>query len=350
MLSALEFECGASFEPKVAYTIDMQFRLISVVSLAMASMAAHASFDLMIVPDSSGNGYVRYDPINRVALGTVNVMNGNRVTAISSNPNGLYAYSSGWMQVNNFTGERISNPTFATSTLLYNLDGSKVATYTNFSVNINSLSPSSGFLIAGPSWSVPGGFTVQGMTSVSGNRWVVYGNSAAGMSAYLINDSGLTINSLVGFIPLANMMTSGIGMGTRVQYGSTEYFTMAYRPNSVSHGLVSLQVTGSSLVYASGQTLGNYSTANVNTSLGLVAGHTGLFVVGADATTPTSARITEFDSAPIFVSVSSYTTSAFSPHTSGSWRMTNLVAPEPGPMIALGVGLAALIGRRRRKN
>lgn len=347
---AVEFERGASFEPKVAYTIDMQLRLISVFSLAMASMAAHASFDLMIVPDSAGNGYVRYDPINRVALGTVNVMGGNRVTAISSNPNGLYNYVSGWMQVNNSTGERISNPTFTSGTLLFNLDGTKVAQYTSSSVNIATLSSSSGSISLGPSWAVPGGLSVQGMTAVSSNRWVVYGTTVGGMSAYLINDSGVTLGSLSNFVNSPNMLTTGIGMGTRVVNGTSEYFVMGYRANGGSHNLVALQVLASALSYAAAQTLSNFSTVNVNTSLGLVSGHTGFFVVGADSATPTSARIMEMDVAPVFATVSNHTTNAFAPPTTGSWRMANLVAPEPGPMIALGVGLAALIGRRRRKN
>lgn len=148
----------------------MQFRWISAFGLTLASMAAHASFDLMIVPDTQTGGFVRYDPVNRTALGTVVARGGTRVTAVASNPNGLYYDSIGWLQLNNFTGDQVSIPTTADVTLQYNLAGTKVATHTAISLSINSISPTTGLLVSGPVWGNQGAFRTAGVIPVSGSR------------------------------------------------------------------------------------------------------------------------------------------------------------------------------------
>lgn len=329
----------------------MQMRLIFAASVVLAAVSAHASFDLMIAPDTVSGRYVRYDPINRIALGTLNISSSNRVTAVSSRQGGLYTYSGGWMQVNNFTGERLSNPSFSTlETLLFNSDGSKVAQYTDYTVRISTLSSTTGLLVNGPSWTVPSGFMVKGVTPAKDNRWIVYGTTSLGLSAYIITDSGTTVGSPTQIVSTANMLTSGIGMGIAVPYGTSEQFAVCFRSKTKQHQMATMEIRSNGFGMVFSQILSNFSSTDGNNSLGLVAGHNGFFVVGADAVTPTSTRITEMDSITPFYEVDSHTTTAFAPPFLTSWRMANLVAPEPGPMIALGVGLAALIGRRRRKN
>ena len=165
----------------------------------------------------------------------------------------------------------------------------------------------------------------------------------------MVNDNCVTQGSLTAFETYGDFLQTGFGMATRVLYGSIEYVVIAYRQANGTHTLATAMISGSGFVRITTQSLTNFSTANLNTSLGLVAGHTGFFVVGADAANPSLARITEMDVAPAFAPVSSYTTNAFTPPTAGSWRMSNLIAPEPNPMIGAGASLALLIGCRRRK-
>lgn len=338
----------------LAYNSAMLQRLvltgIGVLSLIAPALA---SFDMMIVPDGSGDGFRRFDPINRVSLGTVNAGTGRFVAATASRNFGYYTNASGVMAIDNSTGERLSIPTFSTVPTAWSRDGSRLAVSFGTSTSFYSPLANGLFGTASGNFFNPAGFTFQGIAAASGNRWVIYGTSATGLDVYTVSSTGSIISSALGAILPANLSASSIGQGVVVTRSATGQETLAlpYRDATGTHRLLyaSFPSTGVFGGFSS-QVLSGYSLANSFTTLSAVSGHTGFFVVGGDLATPTSTRITEFDDVSAFIPVQSYATSSLSPVLGSRWTMSNVVAPEPGTMIALGAGIAALLRRKKVKS
>lgn len=316
--------------------------------LVGVSAASFASFDMFIAPNAAGTGYTRFDPINRVALGTISLNGGRQVSAVAARPNGLYQYGTGWALINNSTGERVSNPTFSPTTLQYNKAGSLIALSSGSLLQFVTLSPTN-LLTLNSSWSVPGGFSIQGVTPFTSDRWLVYGTTASGLVAHLVSDAGTTLASSGMLIPAPSLSATGFGQAVAFINGFGGYGAIPYRDNTGAHRLANLTLSSTSIGLSATQAVSGFSTASAFTTLSAVEGHNGFFLVGADSTTSTLTRITEFDSVPNFAIMQDYTTSAWSAPTGTSWRMANVVAPEPASMTALGIGALALLKRRRKR-
>lgn len=324
----------------------MNHRAYVLAGFVALSAAGHASFDLFIAPDASGSSYVRYDPINRIALGSMTVLGANGVSAVANNPVGLYTYTAGIVAMHNSTGERLGYPLYGNASMTYSRDGSTIAAMNSSFLSLCTLN-SSYLPLYTATWAIPSGFTARGVIPYLNSRWMVWGTNASGLMAYLVSDAGTTVVTSATLVAAANMSYNGLGQGTAVFYGNNVYATIPYRDSTNVHRLLNLGLSLSGITSIGTQPLSGFSTASTSTSLSAVAGHVGMFVVGADQTSPTLARIQEFDASPAFALTQNYTTSAFSPPTNGSWRMSNVIAPEPGTWAALGLGLMGLRRRRR---
>ena len=331
----------------------MRVFALSLVALSFAA-AARASFDMMIIPDASGTRYTRFDPINRVALGDISIGGAAKVTAIASNPNGIYQYADGHMSVNNSTGEVNAFPSFApTSVFTYSPFSGLLAqtdpglgSVTFGSLNANGVYTSSTFI------STPSGFTTRGIIPISATSWVVYGTNAAGIQLLRYSSSGVLTDSVTNAVASSALLggTGAMGQGAYVAKGPNNYLAIPYRDQTGAHRLLNITVQSSIMTVFNQQVISNYASVNSSTTLSAVAGHSGFFVVGADQSTPTLTRITAFDNTPPFSIWNSYTTNAVSaPNNNTAWRMANVVAPEPGTMAALALGLAAITRLRRKK-
>lgn len=83
----------------------------------------------------------------------------------------------------------------------------------------------------------------------------------------------------------------------------------------------------------------------------VVRGHSGVYVVGDDASGSTTARITRQDFNGSFLFNSSFTIPAPGGALNagaGFFQPSIVVAPEPATMAAIGVGVAALLRRRKK--
>ncbi len=322
-------------------------RSLSVLALGVfLSGAAFASFDLMLIPNAT-DGYSRFDPINRVGLGTIFMSTARNVTAVAARPDGLFSYNGGTQRINWSTGERLSIPSLSSSAYNLSENGLRYARVSGGQLQLGAI-PLNSDPTTSASTSLS--FSVVSATELGPDRWIAYGTSAAGLVAQVINDAGQTISAVSTLIASGSLTNGTVGQGTVVRRATDRYFAIPYRDNNGAHrlGSASVSLNGALIGAAVSQTLGGFSIINANTTLAATRGHTGLFVVGADATTPTSARIAEFDDSPTYFTVTSYTTSAFSPVVSGRWQMANIIAPEPGTMIALGAGLVAILRRRKK--
>ena len=326
----------------------MFIRGLIVVSATMLASSAFASFDMLVIPNASGDRYDRYDPVNRVFLGSMFMNGANKVSANSSSPNGFYSYAGGQTLMNNYTGERISNPSFSSAHLQLGLSGGLNSQTSTGVINFGSLN-SANILTFSASFAAPVGNFIAGSTAVNSTQWLVTTTSATGLNAYLVNSTGTIAASALNLVPIAGLTSTGVGQSATFTRGTTRYAAIPYRDNSGDHRLLAVAIGSSSVTFSSNQSLSGFSTGNASTTLCAVAGHTGFFLVGADTPGTGATRITEFDSAPAFGVMNSYTTTSISAQsTNNQWRMSNIVAPEPGSMVALGLGMVAMLKRRRK--
>lgn len=330
------------------YNVPMRLHGYALSALAGVSASSFASFDMFIAPNASTSGYVRFDPINRVSLGTVPITGGSRVSAVAASPNGLYQFGSRWALINNSTGERVSNPSSSSLTLQYNTSGSLIAGHVTNALGFATLNANNQ-LSFNASWSVPAGLSIIGVVPDTSNRWLVYGTTAAGLVGYIVSDSGTTVATSATLIGAASLSFTGIGQATTFSAGMDNYAVIPYRDNTGAHRIANIRLLTNGMLLQGTQAVNNYSTTNSATMLSAVAGHSGFFLVGADSVTSGHTRIVEYDTLAPFTIMQEYTTSAWSAPTGGTWRMANVVAPEPAEWLAMSVGIVALLGRRRRR-
>lgn len=85
-----------------------------------------------------------------------------------------------------------------------------------------------------------------------------------------------------------------------------------------------------------------YYTSQIGTATAVSAAHSGMYLTGIDAVTPTQGLITKF--ADSGAEMQSFGGSVLRKPVA----MASVLAPEPGTMIALGAGILALLRRRKR--
>lgn len=318
-------------------------RLCFVLALAGAVSAAHASFELMILPNASSSVLSRWDPVSRVNLGTIgeqggsnvlstNMMSTGNVLATTAGGSNLYDPSTGAYQGS------IPLPTSYTSA-----DPTRTTLFESFAQNVYQYSGTTGAYIN----TLNVGFSIAGVIGVTGTKAFVYGTNGTGdLVGRGVDFSLMVAGAMTTYISAADMGSSSlIGMGASTFNASNGGYTLrfTYR-NALSTNQILV------LNYSSSLTLNSYSNTPINGfgpgALSVINGHAGYYVVGDDASSASITRLSRFGTNNQLLGFS--TTSSVDVPTI-RWSGTNILAPEPGPFVAMGLGLAALIVRRRRK-
>lgn len=315
----------------------MRLRALSFVTLALIGGAAQASFDLMFVVDGATKSVHRVDPVNGVYLGRVGQGFLNNPLSVALGPNNeLWVlesnarirkfnantgdYLGGWyftFGVASNAKLRISNnQVFVTSGNFY------ASGYLySFQLNGNQVGSQSYMSLT------EGGNQAQGLALV-GNRAYVASNQS-GMSRHLLYDVA------------ANAPYDG----SFVNYSQS--FGAAVNPNHLSNTgsnlLMTLGATQGLLLNQSLSALASFGMTGFTGVGGVAAGHGDLsYIAGM---TPTGFGLGKYYS---------NTFDFIAPTTISGTGITDprdiavLIAPEPGSMLALGVGALVLLRRRRQ--
>lgn len=315
---------------------------------ALASLSV-ASYDLMYMPDASGDKIHRFDPVSRTYLGAINTYTNTSYVAVSPNGTRVAGFAGQIYEYDPATGtpmntvaaglnrglSYIDNASLRYSVLGTITKGTITSVQTSFSAGIN--------------------LTVARILDLpNGNIFALSTNLANDLVAGLYTPTGTLIGSLLTVASAANLAANAavgsIGLGASSSTPNPLFFTYRSNTNQMRLGRVAVSTTFNTLTLQTGSNLSAYSVANAATEHNIVKGHDGMmWIVGADAATPTLTRITGFRAytASSIVQMSSYTTSSFAVPITESWSGGNVVAPEPSSM--LGIGLAAIALMRRKK-
>lgn len=300
--------------------------------------SAHASFDLMYIPTASQDQITRYDPVNRVFLGGINAPNVTQVVygggqygqaLINAGNNFRFDFHSGsgagfapftadsYDYLNN-RGIRATGSTISTIDIVnrtqttVNLSGASAVLRANYLPNGNILALS----------------TLGG--SLTGR---IHTASGALVSTFSVL-SGVTINRASNALVTVNRAGNGL-------------FSVALLDSTNVLRYVRVQVNAGNVWSFSTNTVTSFAAT---TSVALAPAHDGFYAVGGDATTPaTLTRFLQYDDEGYGNQWNSWSENLVPTGAQSVYSIGMVLAPEPQAFLPLGLGLGALVLRRRKR-
>lgn len=319
------------------------FALVAAFGFAASS---EASFDLLLTPDAAG-GVQRIDPTTGAFLGKIGGLNNyNCIEAsFSSRAALMHDSTSGrFYRYDYSTCERLGQ-TGSVSSLWTSLnqDGDTVTSTVAGGTTVSRYSLSTGNLVGSTSFPNTG----------FGGLYTEY-NASFGAYTYLNTTTSQSVNQ--GFLTSGTSFGGLININTIVAQSGLVYLgsgVIKYMISIVGTSAgwfvarMGYSTTTGAITTGATQALTGFSLAGGSVP-SLVAGHNGFYVVGRDATNPTTqTRIQEFDDIGPFVLQRNYTMGFQTP--TGVFKPGIVLAPEPGTWAAIGLGALALMRRKRTR-
>jgi len=323
----------------------LRFTSLALGLLGLAP-AAMASYELLMIP-AADKTIRRIDPISGVSLGSLGTPAGTKFIQADKSSGVAYVYAQNSIFRQYYsTGERLNTYNVGNATdialspdgstlLVMNgttisrrnaLTGSVISTQTltapyGTAASLTYLSPT--LLGVGSRW-MPGSFEYPVASSADASTLASIGAFGAGSG----RNSPVTIGK-VGFASLADGRSRVLVPG-RFSDGGIIFGNTVFNSAGINVSAFSFTVFG-------------FSTDSTK-QLAVVPSHSGFYVIGADPANNT--RVLELDGETLVV-LSERTYGFALPD--GRFAPSIVVAPEPGTMIALGLGLAGIVARRRRR-
>lgn len=312
---------------------------------------SHASFEMMLLPGADGRIY-RYDPVNNVNLGSYRGAAG--VTMVAANLGGK-AYGTHYTNAIAYGHEYSTGIAIGSaSTGIFNSTASELVGDTLFVMGtgeVRKFNTLTGAQVAAVS--LASGVSFRTMTRYA-NRLIFMGLNGSNQLTYQTMDMDAMVGSATVTSTATVLAGSTIGKATALRNSTSNttlaLFTYQESATVMRMGRFSLNLDGTIVSGAtSAQAINSFSGTNLMPAL--MAGHNTVYIYGQDATVATDARLTSYD---LHISLTPSLNSTFA--AGGGFRSglhgyqgAILVAPEPGTMIGLGLGLAAILKRRRSR-
>ena len=319
--------------------------VLSGIALACA-LGAHASFDLMLLPGNDDRIY-RYDPVNRLMLGSYATSGTGKIAASIAGRSYTTGGSSNLQMHNYSTGNHAGYLSSATSNRGVELCGDSVYVLSLSQLRKTVTATNSSTVIS------LGTLIVWHTLASFGSTIVAIGTNTANQISFQNID--LTTFTAGSVITTSNTATVGSSLGKAAAVanpftGTPTLIFSFVNGASVNFARVSLSTTGVvSAASALTGALNNFSATNFMP--GFSAGHAGGFwAYGQDSITATNGRVTRYDMTTSSL-VQGETNTFASPggvYTTGIFHAANVVAPEPGVFLGLGLGVVGLLRRRKR--
>lgn len=312
-------------------------KLFSLAALVLATSSAFASFELLLLPTTTGR-VQRIDPENGVALGSYAGGTGPLTfAATSSEPGVSYTGdSSGRAYMQDYsTGSLLPSSAFSPVTALSDYTNREAVVFLNSNTiritnrkTLSLIQSISSVLTAGVSWRtgrvVGDKYYIMGINGSNNVAWQVIdlvNGTSLGAGSYSTTVS--TVGTLVGAFSGTN------AYWTQNEAGNIKVMRAALGTNSFGTAFEEETLS----FYASGP-------SEVPT---LVRGHSSYYAIGRSAATATTLKVTQLDA-----TLNAYNTYDMAGMNPIARPISGIVvAPEPMSMIALGLGTAALMRRRK---
>lgn len=320
----------------LSYTNCMN-RALSL-ALILVAAGAEASFDLMYIPSASTNKVLRYDPVNRISLGSMAV---NAPSSV------------------NYRGGQYGRMTTGAGTYAYDMISGANAGYSP--INITSVSDSgSEFYSVGASYSyhysalgalIGGGnlgtYSVFTGTRLSNGNTVAFQISGSTINALMFNSAGVFVNSTNLNSSIAAIQMSTV-IRTVDRFGVTWVRTVA-RDSAGNSRLVSVALSSGQGSVAGGS-LSPVSQFSTSHAISIANAHSGFYLIGSDSTSPTTTtRFTAYDNDGAGVNYDTWTEAFDTRNVSNNYSVGIVLAPEPSVTATLALGLGALLARKRKR-
>lgn len=299
---------------------------------ALAASAAFGSFDMLLQADSDttlGEHIDRYDPVNRVYLGSFPVF-GSVLALAGSSARGLAFVRTSTANIDIFnysTGDYIRNSPLVGTSLALNEAQDKLYSISGGTLTILDLNTFSTSFIT-----LSGQSTSSALCASKTGRFIVADDTSATIRSYSSTGAFLFSTTYIGFTnvkQIAERANSNAISNIRYQMAT-----------NLTTSLVGLNETVSS------GSIGTNSTAitGFTSNTGIVSAHEGAYIIGVKTATPTFIAATK-------MSTTGNLTSSFnlSQTTSLTGQSAIVLAPEPGAFVALGFGIIPLLLKRKKK-
>lgn len=307
------------------------FLCAAVAGCAVAS----ASFELMIVTDAS-TGFHRYDATTGTYLGSFGngQSTGVKATWADLSTNRFYSMSNAGIRAFNYsTGQYygLVNVTASANYAENDRSGNFVSAQGTNTLNVYNLSGSDSVV------TLPTGVSSRWVYLGDDDRWYVGDSNNGGR---ILRSSGLALS---GWTVIAS------GIGATYMPATFRHVEAHLRPGftGFENGLVANDTTSTDAFFGLDTSYNftsvvAYGIPSLTSRAGSARGHLGIYHVGGTSVAGTTGVRYVDDGNPS--GVRTFTTTAVANPTA----VTVVLAPEPGSLIVIGAGLAALVRRRRK--
>lgn len=271
----------------------------------------------------------RYDPLNRVYLGSFQIFGAATAIAASST-RGLAFVRSGTSNVDIFnysTGDYIRSSSLSGTSLALNTAQDKLYSISGGTVTVLDLNT---YLTST--------ITLSGQANTN----ALYISDSGRI--LIADDATLSIRCFTSTGSLTSTVTySGYSSVKQIAERRSSSVTTLNRYHLATNATTSLP--GFNETISTGNLSGLTTTiAGFNSVTGVVDAHEGLYVTGVRTSTPTLLSSTRVNSLGSFAAPYS-----LSQTTSLTGQSAIVLAPEPGAFVALGLGILPLLIRRKKK-
>lgn len=308
--------------------------------------AARASFDMMYLPNAST--MQRWDPVNKVALGTFSTYASANIVAANSATSSIVVTSSGGVPVyyNGSSGELLGfQPSGTAQGLALTANGNDY--WHGSGSTLTRRTVGSGAQIT--SWSVSPTLSTPSIVDKNGDLIVVGTSGGGDLIARTYSSLGALLSSTTIASVLSLSAQANASNAAFVSSNSGDYLFQTFYNTSGALTLARTSMIGSSLGTTATATLSGFAASGTN-YMSVMAGHGGsVWIVGIDSSLTATRFMQVVYTGNTYLTMNYYTTTAVMAPINTRWVGANVVAPEPATFLMMGAGLMGFLGHRRAK-